>query len=137
MLRDFLKKFDIDVDIPRLKQLGNSFFDVSVLYSPKGLFRFFPVFAGKKIYSKTNRIIPSIDFLQFLASKSKKKIKLNKDDEWLFICGRDVSLKHSSSGFVFVVNSFGECLGYGEIRGNKLKNLFDIGWHLRKKGKKR
>ncbi len=135
MLKSFIERFGITADVPKLKQLGNAFFDVSDLKHVKPLFKFFPVYAGKKICARTHQILPSVDFLQWLASHSKKKINLSKQEEWLFICGRDLPLKQGSvqTGLVLAINQHNECLGYGEIHNNKLKNLFDIAHHMRKK----
>lgn len=76
-----------------------------------------------------------------MAEKSDKKVVLYKDSEWKFICGRDVKVVGSQWSVVggedvekdaLVVNMFGECLGYGILKNNIVKNVFDIGDFLRR-----
>ena len=77
------------------------------------------------------------------------KITLNEKGAWLFICARDifsesitqVTGKPFVRDLVLILNTKQECLGIGSVeqklqaRGLVIKNLFDIGWFVRKKAR--
>jgi len=89
---------------------------------------------------------PSPALIEMIAKKSTKKAVINKNSEWLFLCGRDVfstSVLTSAvnEGLVLVQNEENENLGYGTIvrKGNNLliKNLLDRGSYLRQEKAKK
>ena len=96
------------------------------------------------------RIIPSIDFLQWIAKRARRRVVVNAQAEWLFICGRDVSassiIEHNDPNITelaVVLNERKECLGYGEViapldnKRGMLRRVFDIGDLLRREHKRR
>jgi ribosome biogenesis protein Nip4 len=87
---------------------------------------------------------PSLALLEILAKISPKKVFVNKEAEWLFLCGRDVFEQsvdkfNSRSGLVLVQNENDENLGLGKItkgkKGLLIKNIMDRGEYLRAEGK--
>jgi ribosome biogenesis protein Nip4 len=118
------------------KMLNRSYYKVH----EKELLKKMPVYSGECIgHQRGNKTIPSIDELQKIA-KTAKKVTLTEKGEWLFICGRDVRVKHAQNeakGIVCVMNQHNECIGYGDYQQEKIINLFDIGDLLRRERKSR
>ena len=97
---------------------------------------------------KHGKFVPSFNLLNMIAQKNVNSIVVDKKTEWLFVCGRDVFKQgimtvagsQKKGDYSLVLNSFGECLGFGRIvynlyggRGKlALKNLLDIGDFLRR-----
>ncbi len=93
---------------------------------------------------KKNNFKPSVALIDWLSHNSERKVFLNKNSAWLFICGRDVFGKgivkaNVKEGFVLVQNEADENLGYGEIVANLslkdkmvIKNFLDKGDFLRR-----
>ncbi len=93
--------------------------------------------------------LPSTYLLTLLCNKAEFKVTLNEKGAWLFICARDifsesiieVTGKPSVRDLVLVMNAKQECLGIGSVeqklqaRGLVIKNVYDIGWFVRKKAK--
>lgn len=145
-VEEFSKQFGVNA--PQSSLVGRSYFQI-----PKNLQKFIskrPAFAGKCIaHIRGPVLIPSIDFLQFIGKNARKKVVVNKDGAWLFICGRDIFGKSvvSSQGnpevsdLVVILNEFNECLGYGTViapltdKKIVVKRLFDIGDLLRRERK--
>ena len=84
---------------------------------------------------------PSLFLLEQLSKKSKNKVFVNEEAEWLFLCGRDVFpsniVKDASKEKIFLVqNERDENLGLGmktKHKGKKIiKNLKDRGDFLRR-----
>ena len=92
---------------------------------------------------------PSFLLLTMMAENKANKVVVDKKTAWLFICGRDIfkqgilEVKGSRKGdYVLVLNEHNECLGFGKILRNILKeqdakrvvvkNLLDIGDFLRR-----
>jgi ribosome biogenesis protein Nip4 len=98
--------------------------------------------------AKDGEFFPSFNLLNIIAQKKANKINVERKAEWLFICGRDVfgqgiaKVAHSKKkgDYVLVLNSHGECLGFGKIlhnlerkrRGPMVQNILDIGDFLRR-----
>jgi ribosome biogenesis protein Nip4 len=98
---------------------------------------------------KKGRFFPSFNLLKIIAEQgSANKVFVDKKSEWLFTCGRDVFKKgitkiigsKRKDDYVLVLNSHGECLGFGKIiqdldkvkKGVAVKNILDIGDFLRR-----
>ena len=141
MLKEFIKKFTEEefVDYTRSVKISQEYYlpeqEIKELSKRTGRQ---PLFIGKFLGKEGKIFRPSLWLLQELSKKSDKKITLNKDEEWKFICGREVNGQWSvvcgvdEEKDVLVVNSFGECLGYGILKNKKIKNVFDIGDFLRR-----
>ena len=148
-VQEFVKQFGI-ANAPDTVLVGRSYFQI-----PKQLQSFVskhPIYVGKCIaHIRGPVLIPSIDFLQFIGKNARKKVVVNKDGAWLFICGRDIFGKSIVSGsgnpsvndIVVIMNEFNECLGYGTLvaplseKKIIIKRLFDIGDLLRRERKSR
>ena len=94
---------------------------------------------------------PSFNLLAMIAErKEANKVMVDNKAEWLFICGRDIFRRgikkvmgaKNKGEFTLVLNSSGECLGFGKIALNldeeqseqkvAVKNISDIGDFLRR-----
>jgi len=98
--------------------------------------------------AKDGEFLPSFNLLNLIAQKKANRISLEKKAEWLFVCGRDVfgqGIKKVTGStkkgdYVLVLNSYGECLGFGKTlrnldgkrKGLAVKNILDIGDFLRR-----
>lgn len=94
---------------------------------------------GAGIYlgtEKAKRFTPSLALLEIISKTSEKKVFVDDDAEWLFLCGRDLfkdSIKtEMKKGLVLVQNKDDENLGYGMLRDGFVKNLLDRGDFLRR-----
>jgi ribosome biogenesis protein Nip4 len=92
--------------------------------------------------------IPSFMFLAMIAETAQNKIYVDQRTEWLFICGRDIFRKgitrvtglSKKNDCALIMNTYGECLGFGAIRARvgeegeniAVKNMLDIGDFLRR-----
>ncbi len=97
---------------------------------------------------KKGKFFPSFILLSILSAGKANKVMVNEKAAWLFVCGRDVLREgvrevHGSrrkGDFTIVVNSFGDCLGFGRIlrdlnsmeTGVMVQNVSDIGDFLRR-----
>lgn len=100
---------------------------------------------------KQDVFFPSFNLLAMIAgSKHANKIMVDEKTEWLFIVGRDVFRRgilkaigsRSKGAYTLVVNSHGECLGFGRTLCNLddaknrdkvvVRNVSDIGDFLRR-----
>jgi ribosome biogenesis protein Nip4 len=97
---------------------------------------------------KDGKFFPSFNLLNIVAQKKASRIDIEKKAEWLFICGRDVfeqgitkvTGSTKKGDYILVLNSYGECLGFGKIlrnldrkrRGPAVENILDIGDFLRR-----
>ena len=85
------------------------------------------IFLGRPNKAK-KEFQPSPALLEMLAKLSDKKLFINKEAEWLFLCGRDVFSQNSvksniPEGIVLVQNEDDENLGMGKLEKGK-KGLF-------------
>jgi ribosome biogenesis protein Nip4 len=93
--------------------------------------------------AKGKNFDPSPALIELIAKKSDNKIFINKQTEWLFLCGRDIFGKgiiksNAKEGLVLVQNFKDENLGYGKIINDirqkekvVVKNIQDKGIYLR------
>lgn len=97
---------------------------------------------------KEGRFSPSFNLLGMMAQENANRVFVCKKTEWLFICGRDIFKQGITkvtgllrkNDYALVMNTFGECLGYGRVLysldrekgGLALENLLDVGDFLRR-----
>ncbi len=96
---------------------------------------------------KKKRFFPSFILLKILSETEANRVVVDDKAAWLFICGRDIFgdriiAKHGSikkGDYTLVLNSLGECLGFGRIVRNldeagdiAVKNVSDVGDFLRR-----
>jgi ribosome biogenesis protein Nip4 len=96
---------------------------------------------------KGKKFEPSVTLIDVLSKSSDKKLVINKNAEWLFLCGRDLFTSSILSftppikkgSWMLIQNDQDENLGYGEVNasltfGKKdvVGNLLDRGDFLRR-----
>ena len=96
---------------------------------------------------KNHKFFPSFNLLSMLAKTEANKIVVDDKAAWLFICGRDIFSKRITAvygsrrkgDYTLIINSFGECLGFGRIVHDLdtesevlIKNVSDVGDFLRR-----
>jgi len=148
LIEGFLKRFrsPLKLDDELVAEQENRYFLLS-----KNLKRFVSndffyagIYLGK---AKGARFFPSFHLLWMMAQDEANKIFVDEKTEWLFICGRDVFKRGivkvmgsgKKGGHTLVLNSKGECLGFGRIIRdlNKtsavaVRNISDVGDFLRR-----
>lgn len=98
------------------------------------------------------KFFPSFLLLSIIADCAKNKLIVDDKTAWLFICGRDVFKEgilkaygsRNKGAYTLVLNSYGECLGFGKIERNLdkaksgvvVKNILDVGDFLRREQKR-
>ena len=95
-------------------------------------------------HMRKDDFVPSIALVEMIAKHSDRKLVVNKEAEWLFLCGRPLMGKsiiksNVKDGLVLVQNENDENLGFGRVIGaieknDKIvvKNLLDRGNFLRR-----
>ena len=148
-LNDFVRRFGTQINLDEdfiVKKQGRYFLlneNVKRLTS-KG-FYYAGTYLGKV---KDGKFFPSFNLLNMVAQKKARSINIGKQAEWLFICGRDVfeqgitkvTGSTKKGDYTLVLNSCGECLGFGKIlrnldrkrKGPTVENILDIGDFLRR-----
>jgi ribosome biogenesis protein Nip4 len=146
---DFVSRFGTKIRLDEtsiVKQQGRYFLlDENVKRLASKEFYYAGAYLGE---AKDGEFFPSFNLLNIIAKKSGNRINLEKKAEWLFICGRDVFLEGITKvtgstkrgDYVLVLNSYGECLGFGRIlrsleakrKGVAVKNILDVGDFLRR-----
>jgi len=95
-----------------------------------------PEYVGAYLgYTKNDKFVPSFILLSIIAKITERVTVINKKQEWLFTNNKDLNTKGKTGvkeGFVIVTNSWKEVLGLGEIKGNRLRNLADVGDFMRR-----
>lgn len=138
MIDEFISYFGLHLD--HITKLENRFYLVNhaqMRFKAKK-----PLAIGLFLgFSRKKTFIPSNSLLS-MVSNTGRKVVVNAQGEWLFVCGRDVFkdsvLKFgvgSPGDFVLVVNERNVCLGYGElVLDNRLavRNVYDIGDYFRR-----
>ncbi len=96
---------------------------------------------------RNHKFFPSFNLLTMLAKTEANKVVVDDKTAWLFICGRDIFSKRITAtygsrrkgDYTLILNSFGECLGFGRIVQNLdaesefvIKNVSDVGDFLRR-----
>ena len=148
-LKSFVSYFTDD-KIDDVLEIGSSFFQVDkehaqLIKEIKNNSGKDPKYAGLFLGEmRKGRFEPSVVLLDILGKNTTRKIVIDDNAEWLFVCGRDVFGKSIlkadvQKGFVIVQNKAGDTLGFGQIiddlsKMNKavLKNKLDRGDFLRR-----
>ena len=100
-----------------------------------------PIMPGLPLGKQDKFFEPSLYLLELISKKTKNKIFINKEAEWLFLCGRDVFPKNitrneAKEKIFLIQNEQNENLGLGiktKHKGKKIiKNLKDRGDFLRR-----
>jgi len=148
-LNDFVRRFGTQINLDEdfiVKKQGRYFLlneNVKRLTSKD--FYYAGTYLGKV---KDGKFFPSFNLLSMVAQKKARSINIGKQAEWLFICGRDVFKQGitkvtgstKKGDYILVLNSYGECLGFGKIlrnldrkrSGPAVENILDIGDFLRR-----
>jgi len=148
-INDFVSRFGtkIRLDETSIVKRQDRFFllDEKVKRLTSKDFYYAGVYLGE---AKDGGFFPSFNLLNMIAQKKANRINVEKKAEWLFICGRDVfeegitkvTGSTKKGDYVLVLNSYGECLGFGKIlrsldgkrKGLAVENILDIGDFLRR-----
>jgi ribosome biogenesis protein Nip4 len=146
---DFVSRFGTKIGLDEtfiVKRQGRYFLlDENVKRLASKDFCYAGVYLGE---AKDGEFFPGFNLLNMIAQKNGNRINLEKKAEWLFICGRDVfgegittMIGSTKKGdYVLVLNSYGECLGFGKIlrnldgkrKGVAVENILDVGDFLRR-----
>lgn len=147
---DFASLFgsSLRLDEDRVVRKRNRLFltDESLRRATSGDFFYAGAYLGEIAGGK---LFPGFELLRRLAEEKKaNKVVVDRKSEWLFVCGRDVFKRGILSvvgsvregEHVLVLNSHGECLGYGRVlcdlgkakRGVVVQNVLDVGDFLRR-----
>ncbi|RMD58005.1 hypothetical protein D6825_02280 [Candidatus Woesearchaeota archaeon] len=143
---EFLLQFGIKEKV-EVKQIYRSFFRVR----DESYLAHRPVWVDECLaHIRNGKIVPSVDFLQWVSKRARRWARVGAKAEWLFICGRDLKSSSiedhnnpSSGDFVVILNDRRECLGYGVASGPlsdgklTIRRVFDIGDLLRRERKRR
>jgi ribosome biogenesis protein Nip4 len=143
MINKFLNKFGIKIDF--LKKGKRYYLADDALISLDSKINLDSKLIGLFLGEEKKTFEPSLAFLELVSKgSSDKKIFIDANSEWLFLCGRDIFGKsivkaNISTGFVLVQNSKDENLGLGKFTADlKLKdkvvvrNIIDRGDFLRR-----
>ena len=124
-------------DESKIIRINNKYFLLEQgqgLHSRKNL-----VYAGLYLGQDRRTFEPSAILLQILSKgKDARKVNVDRETAWLFVCGRDVFQENIlqieqdlNLGSSYLVMYNGMCLGYGRyetIQGNRMiRNNFNIG----------
>lgn len=148
-LRLFIKRFtgkDILVDLTLLK-VENKYFvvDKNMIHLLDKINikkeKLNPFYAGLYLGKERGRnFFPSINLLNIIFKHTQRKVRVNRKQEWLFVCGRDLLTSREKGKFergdqVLVVSETNQCIGFGRVAYHKgvfVENVFDIGDFLRR-----
>ena len=134
----FVSQFT-DKQIPNIEKIGKKYFLVNAEQKKMSEdVEKKPFSMGVFLGEQRHNFEASPAFVDMIAKLSDKKVFINKESEWLFLCGRDVFDKsivkrNVESGIVLVQNENDENLGFGKLSSNGVKNILDKGVYLRKK----
>jgi len=143
MISEFIKQFTDEEIFDKTKQIGRR-----VFYVPEQLrnldIELEPYSIGMYLGEQRKEFTPSVALIDAISKKSDKKIFVNKEGEFLFLCGRDLMGKSIvkadvKKGFCLVQNEKDENLGYGRFATGLahddrivVKNRMDKGHFLRR-----
>jgi ribosome biogenesis protein Nip4 len=112
-------------------KIGKRFYQTNITVHPP----IEPFSVGIYLGENKREFKPTPALLDMIAPHTEKKATINKNAEWLFLCGRDVfkeNVIEGKEGLVLVQNERKEILGYGKYRKGILKNYLDKGDYLRR-----
>lgn len=145
LLKRFLKQVGSKMD-PEVLSIDSKRFTLNqelerLQFSRKNL-----VYAGTYLGRNRRLFEPGSPLLQMLAAEENtRRVRLDRDAAWLFVCGRDIFEENIRSvegvlelGRHYLVLFDGRCIGYGRYETSAgihvIRNLFDLGDFLRREG---
>jgi len=147
-INNFAARFGITISLNEnliVNKRGQYFLLSESIKLPSIDFLYAGIYLGR---SKEGDFLPSFSLLDIIAKKEANRIIVDRKTEWLFICGRDVFKRgirrifgsKEEDAYVLVLNSHGECLGFGRIiedlnkrtEDPAVENMLDIGDFLRR-----
>lgn len=143
LLRRFLEQVGSKMD-PEVLMIDGKRFTLSKELGRRRFSRENLVYAGTFLGRNRRRFEPGSPLLQLLAAEEgTRKVHLERDAAWLFVCGRDVFEENVKCvegslelGGYYLVMFNGRCIGYGRYETSAdihvLRNLFDLGDFLRR-----
>jgi ribosome biogenesis protein Nip4 len=143
LLRRFLKQVGSNLD-PDALMIDSKRFTLSQEMRRHGFSRENLVYAGTYLGRNRRRFEPGSPLLQMLAAEEgTRKVHLDRDAAWLFVCGRDIFEENIRRvedalelGGYYLVMFDGRCIGYGRFETSTgihvIRNLFDLGDFLRR-----
>lgn len=145
LLRKFLKQVGSKMD-PDVLMIDSKRFTLSQELERHRFSREHLVYAGTYLGRNRRRFEPGSPLLQMLAAEeATRKVHLDRDAAWLFVCGRDIFEENIEGvegalelGGYYLVMFDGRCVGYGRFETSAgihvIRNLFDLGDFLRREG---
>ncbi len=143
LLRRFLRQVGSKMDLEVL-MIDSKRFNLSQDMRRQGFSRENLVYAGTYLGRNRRRFEPGSPFLQLLAADDMtRKVHLDRDAAWLFVCGRDIFEENIMRvegvlelGGYYLVMFDGRCIGYGRFETSAgihvIRNLFDLGDFIRR-----
>jgi len=143
LLRRFLEQVGSKMD-PDVLMIDSKRFTLSQELEGHRFSRENLVYAGTYLGMNRRRFEPGSPLLQMLASEEgTRKVHLDRDAAWLFVCGRDIFEENIRRiegclelGGYYLVMFDGRCIGYGRFETSAgihvIRNLFDLGDFLRR-----
>jgi ribosome biogenesis protein Nip4 len=146
LLRLFLQQVGSSLELTEEKvmRMNNQYFLLNEEMRSSILDKNLLVYAGKYLGKDQRHFVPSSILLEKLGKESStKKVYVEQDAGWLFVCGKDIFEENIidvtgklTLGQYYLVMMKDTCLGYGryETSANRrvIHNLFDIGDFLRR-----
>jgi ribosome biogenesis protein Nip4 len=143
LLRRFLEQVGSKMD-PEVLMIDSKRFTLGQEMGRQRFSRENLVYAGTYLGRNRRLFEPGSPLLQMLAAEEgTRKVHLDRDAAWLFVCGRDVfeeSIRRVEGalelGGIYLVMFDGRCVGYGRFETSAgihvIRNLFDLGDFLRR-----
>jgi len=145
-MKEFIEKFtDIKI-FDETRQIGRKTFFVPPQLRNLDI-EMEPYSIGTFLGETKKTFKPSISMIDIISKHSISKVFVNKDAEWLFLCGRDIQGQSivkadTKKGLALIQNERDENLGYGKFatglaRDDRIviKNILDKGDFLRREQK--
>jgi ribosome biogenesis protein Nip4 len=145
LLRRFLEQVGSKMD-PEVLMIDSKRFILSQKLGRQRFGRENLVYIGTYLGRNRRLFEPGSPLLQMLAAEENtRKVHLDRDAAWLFVCGRDIfeeNIKRVEGvlelGGYYLVIFDGRCIGYGHYETSAgihvIRNLFDLGDFLRREG---
>jgi len=144
MIRDFIKQFT-NKEITHIQKIKRSYYLVeNNLLKLKEEFDIEPFSIGLFLgFEHNKRFFPSLALLELISTISDRKVYVNDQAEWLFICkkdifGKSITKSNVESGIVLIQNRYDENLGFGKVSAPfrfkekvVIKRILDKGEYLR------
>jgi len=143
LLRRFLEQVGSKMDLEAL-MIDSKRFTLSQELGRQRFSRENLVYAGTYLGRNRRLFEPGSPLLHMLeAEEGTRKVHLDRDAAWLFVCGRDIFEENIEGvedalelGGYYLVMFDGRCIGYGRFETSAgihvIRNLFDLGDFLRR-----